>query len=116
MVALFFWWLGKRISWRQNDYEEGMNPERYSKYDEELKRHNIGCVRLTGEQFKIEEFKYNCNEEDAKPCPLYNYYHDENGELKKNTKTPLKLLLELKKAYEIPEQFKNTESKAWCNK
>ena len=125
-ATLFFWRVGKYISWKQNDYEEPFTikdnqnqdvineyPESYSKYNEELKRHKIGCVGLTGEQFKTEEFEHNYNEEEAKQCPLYNYYHDEKGELKKNTKTPLKLLLELKKAYEIPKQFKNTKSKAY---
>ena len=68
---------------------------------------------LTGERFETEYYQYNYNEKEAQDCPLYWYYHDKNAKLKKNTKTPLELLLDLKKAYEIPKQFKNIESKAY---
>ena len=55
-------------------------------------------------------YKYNDKATQATKCPLYLYYHDAHGKLKKNTKTPIELLLKLKKAYEIPKQFKNTKS------
>ena len=116
VIGLIFFKLARYVSWRQNDYKEGTNPERYFKYNEELKRHKIECVALTGERFKTEDFEYNYNEADAKQSPLYNYYHDENGGLKKNTKSPYELLLSLKKAYEIPKEFKNTESIAYGTK
>ena len=68
-IALIFFKLGRYVSWKQNDYEKpfeiGKNenepvineyPESYSKYNEELERHKVRCVGLTGEQFKTEEF------------------------------------------------------------
>lgn len=113
IIAIIFFKLARYISWKQNDYKENTNPERYFKYNEELKRHKIECVSLTGKQFKTEDFEYNYNKEKAQQCPFYGYYHDEKGELRKNTKTPLELLLDLKKAYEIPKQFKNIESRAY---
>ena len=113
IIALICFKLARYISWRQNDYEKDTNPELYSKYNYNLKRHKINCSRLTGERFETECYQYNYNEKKAQDCPLYWYYHDKDGKLKKNTKTPLELLLELKKAYEIPKQFKNTESKAF---
>ncbi len=125
VIAFIFYKLARYISWKQNDYEENKNPELYSKYNEELKPYKIGCVNLSGEQCKIGEYEYNYDEKEAQDCPLFKYYHqqvqkeDKNKqkclvwELKSNTKTPFELLLKLKKAYKIPEQFKNTESKAF---
>ncbi len=125
ITAVIFFKLGRYISWKQNDYEEGTNLELYSKYNEKLKQYKIGRADLTGEQCKIGECEYNYTKTKAQNCPLFKYYHqqvqkeDKNKkkclvwELKSNTKTPLELLLKLKKAYEIPEQFKNTESKAF---
>ena len=113
VIALICFKLARYISWKQNDYQEGANHELYSKYNEELKRHKIECVCLTGENCKIGDYEHNKNDKEAKNCSLYSYYHDAKGDLMKNTKTPLELLLELKKTYEIPKQFKNIESRAY---
>ena len=111
VIALIFFELARYISWKQNDYKENTNPELYSEYKEELKRHKSDCVSLTGERCQIGGYEHNNDITEAKKCPLYNYYHDEKDNLKKNMKTPLELLLKLKKAYEIPKKFRNTESK-----
>ncbi|MBQ9491537.1 MAG: hypothetical protein IJU86_02020, partial [Firmicutes bacterium] len=131
VIALIFLKLARYISWKQNDYEKPFEirdnknqvvinkyPESYSKYNQAFNLYKRACVSLTGEKCKIEGYEYNYNEEKTDgDCTLFKYYHQEVQEknedkdkkqwkLKSNTKTPLELLLKLKKAYEIPEEFK----------